>query len=67
MKVLMQIFLMYMVYSYLFGGRGGRGGRDDRGRAGTKGRVPAKGAPRQGGARRVGRGHDPEAHHVCHW
>jgi hypothetical protein len=25
MKVLMQIFLMYMVYSYLFGGRGGRG------------------------------------------
>ena len=25
MKVLMQLFLMYMVYSYLFGGRGGRG------------------------------------------
>ena len=25
MKVLMQVFLIYMVYSYLFGGRGGRG------------------------------------------
>ena len=29
MKVLMQIFLIYMVYSFLFGGRGGRGGGGD--------------------------------------
>ena len=29
MKVLMQVFLIYMVYSYLFGGRGGRGAGGD--------------------------------------
>ena len=29
MKVLMQVFLIYMVYSFLFGGRGGRGAGGD--------------------------------------